>query len=107
MVDTAHGHSSRVLQAVNRIKRLSYAVQVIAGNIATTMSSVDKFGNQTIFTLGEQSTAAADIYPVISGDGRYVAFTSAATKAWAAFRVSTRASMTASYPDRSQLCVNW
>ena len=35
MVDTAHGHSSRVLEAVNRIKRLSNAVQVIAGNIAT------------------------------------------------------------------------
>ena len=36
VVDTAHGHSSRVLEAVNRIKRLSNAVQVIAGNIATT-----------------------------------------------------------------------
>jgi IMP dehydrogenase len=36
VVDTAHGHSSRVLDAVNRIKRLSNAVQVIAGNIATT-----------------------------------------------------------------------
>src|SRR5258705_6285960 len=35
VVDTAHGHSSRVLEAVNRIKRLSNAVQVIAGNIAT------------------------------------------------------------------------
>jgi len=36
VVDTAHGHSARVLDAVNRIKRLSNAVQVIAGNIATT-----------------------------------------------------------------------
>jgi IMP dehydrogenase len=36
VVDTAHGHSSRVLEAVNRIKRLSNAVQVIAGNVATT-----------------------------------------------------------------------
>ena len=35
VVDTAHGHSLRVLEAVNRIKRLSNAVQVIAGNIAT------------------------------------------------------------------------
>jgi IMP dehydrogenase len=35
VVDTAHGHSSHVLNAVNRIKRLSNAVQVIAGNIAT------------------------------------------------------------------------
>ncbi len=35
IVDTAHGHSSRVLDAVTRIKRLSNAVQVVAGNIAT------------------------------------------------------------------------
>ena len=35
VVDTAHGHSSRVLDAVTRIKRLSNAVQVVAGNIAT------------------------------------------------------------------------
>src|SRR6516164_3204642 len=35
IVDTAHGHSSRVLEAVNRIKRLSNEVQVIAGNVAT------------------------------------------------------------------------
>jgi IMP dehydrogenase len=35
VVDTAHGHSSRVLEAVNRIKKLSNAVQVIAGNVAT------------------------------------------------------------------------
>ncbi len=35
VVDTAHGHSSRVLEAVGRIKRLSNSVQVLAGNIAT------------------------------------------------------------------------
>jgi IMP dehydrogenase len=35
VVDTAHGHSRLVLDAVMRIKRLSNAVQVIAGNIAT------------------------------------------------------------------------
>jgi IMP dehydrogenase len=35
IVDTAHGHSSRVLEAVSRIKRLSNAVQVVAGNVAT------------------------------------------------------------------------
>jgi len=36
VVDTAHGHSQHVLAAVNRIKRLSNAVQVVAGNVATT-----------------------------------------------------------------------
>jgi len=35
VVDTAHGHSRHVLDAVNRIKRLSNKVQVVAGNIAT------------------------------------------------------------------------
>jgi IMP dehydrogenase len=35
VVDTAHGHSQGVLGAVARIKRLSNAVQVIAGNVAT------------------------------------------------------------------------
>lgn len=35
VVDTAHGHSARVLEAVTRIKRLSNRVQVMAGNVAT------------------------------------------------------------------------
>ncbi len=35
VVDTAHGHSRRVLEAVTRIKRISNAVEVVAGNIAT------------------------------------------------------------------------
>ena len=35
VVDTAHGHSQHVLDAVNRIKRLSNKVQVVAGNVAT------------------------------------------------------------------------
>ncbi len=36
VVDTAHGHSRHVLDAVNRIKRASNKVQVVAGNVATT-----------------------------------------------------------------------
>jgi IMP dehydrogenase len=35
VVDTAHGHSKHVLDAVRRIKRQSNAVQVVAGNVAT------------------------------------------------------------------------
>ncbi len=35
VVDTAHGHSRRVLEFVTRIKRISNAVEVVAGNIAT------------------------------------------------------------------------
>src|SRR5579885_3597488 len=36
VVDTAHGHSHYVLDAVTRIKKLSNAVQVVAGNVATS-----------------------------------------------------------------------
>ncbi len=35
VIDTAHGHSSKVIQAVTRIKKLSNRTQVIAGNVAT------------------------------------------------------------------------
>jgi IMP dehydrogenase len=35
IVDTAHGHSARVAEAVTRIKKLSNATQVVAGNVAT------------------------------------------------------------------------
>ena len=35
VVDTAHGHSAGVLGAVSRIKQLSNAVQIVAGNVAT------------------------------------------------------------------------
>ncbi|HVY19478.1 MAG TPA: IMP dehydrogenase [Bauldia sp.] len=35
VIDTAHGHSQRVLDAVTRVKKLSNRVEVIAGNVAT------------------------------------------------------------------------
>ncbi len=35
VVDTAHGHSIRVLEAVSRIKKMSNRTQVVAGNVAT------------------------------------------------------------------------
>ncbi|WP_170413425.1 IMP dehydrogenase [Ruegeria atlantica] len=35
VVDTAHGHSQGVLDAVKRVKSLSNEVQIIAGNVAT------------------------------------------------------------------------
>jgi len=35
VVDTAHGHSSRVLQAVGEIRKMSNYTQVIVGNVAT------------------------------------------------------------------------
>ena len=35
VIDTAHGHSQGVLGAVERVKRLSNAMQIVAGNVAT------------------------------------------------------------------------
>ncbi|WP_163266407.1 IMP dehydrogenase [Chelativorans alearense] len=35
VIDTAHGHSQRVLDAVARAKTLSNAVRIVAGNVAT------------------------------------------------------------------------
>ncbi|QBK29878.1 IMP dehydrogenase [Roseitalea porphyridii] len=35
VVDTAHGHSARVLEAVGAVKKRSNAVRIIAGNVAT------------------------------------------------------------------------
>jgi IMP dehydrogenase len=39
VIDTAHGHSARVLEAVQRVKRLSNATQIIAGNVATAAAT--------------------------------------------------------------------
>jgi IMP dehydrogenase len=35
VVDTAHGHSSRVLESVRSVRRLSNYTQIVAGNVAT------------------------------------------------------------------------
>lgn len=35
VVDTAHGHSQRVLDAVAQVKKMSNSVRIIAGNVAT------------------------------------------------------------------------
>jgi len=35
IIDTAHGHSQRVLEAVTRAKKISGTVRIIAGNVAT------------------------------------------------------------------------
>ena len=35
VIDTAHGHNIDVARAVERVKRLSNSVQVVAGNVAT------------------------------------------------------------------------
>tara|TARA_B100000949_G_C14256783_1_gene440851 strand:- start:192 stop:1646 length:1455 start_codon:yes stop_codon:yes gene_type:complete len=39
VIDTAHGHSKSVLDAVTRAKKLSNSVQIIAGNVATAAAT--------------------------------------------------------------------
>ncbi len=46
VVDTAHGHSTMVGEAVARIKKLSSSIQVMAGNVAT------KEGTQSLIDAG-------------------------------------------------------
>ena len=46
VVDTAHGHSVRVLETVTRVKKLSNSVHVLAGNVAT------KAGTQALIDAG-------------------------------------------------------
>lgn len=41
VVDTAHGHSEGVLQAVTRIKKAYPQVQIVGGNIATAQAALD------------------------------------------------------------------
>jgi IMP dehydrogenase len=60
VIDTAHGHSEGVARAVERIKRLSNTVQVVAGNVATAEATRALIG------------AGADAVKVGIGPGRGV-----------------------------------
>src|ERR671938_1476517 len=44
VIDTAHGHSSRVVEAVKQIKRRHTDTQLIAGNVATTEGTRELIG---------------------------------------------------------------
>ncbi len=93
VVDTAHGHSEGVIEAVKRIKAQSNAVQVIAGNVATgdatralidagadavkvgigpgsicTTRMVAGVGVPQLTAIGDCSAAAGDV-PVIADGG--------------------------------------
>jgi len=64
VVDTAHGHSRRVLEAVARIKKLSNAVQVIAGNVATgdaTLALIDAGADAVKVGIGPGSICTTRI----------------------------------------------
>ncbi|MFM7750650.1 MAG: Ig-like domain-containing protein, partial [Opitutaceae bacterium] len=69
--------SNRALDVFVRDRQVSGSGAFdVAGNVATQMVSVNPFGYQTNGVLGAPSTAASNIYPVISANGRFVAFPS-------------------------------
>jgi len=64
VVDTAHGHSQRVLESVTRIKKLSNSVQVIAGNVATgsgTQALIDAGADAVKIGIGPGSICTTRI----------------------------------------------
>lgn len=69
-----------VVQSFNLALNIFVADRDVSGNgsfdvtddVSTSLVSVNRFGYQPIFVLNTQSSPAADIYPVISGDGRWV-----------------------------------
>lgn len=64
VVDTAHGHSSRVLEMVTRVKKLSNNVQVIAGNVATgdaTLALIDAGADAVKVGIGPGSICTTRI----------------------------------------------
>ncbi len=64
VVDTAHGHSQRVLDAVSRVKKLSNSVRVIAGNVATaegTLALIDAGADAVKVGIGPGSICTTRI----------------------------------------------
>jgi IMP dehydrogenase len=64
VVDTAHGHSQKVLDAVARIKKLSNSVQVVAGNVATaeaTQALIDSGADAVKVGIGPGSICTTRI----------------------------------------------
>ena len=64
VIDTAHGHSQSVLDAVSRIKRLSNKVQVVAGNVATydgTLALIDAGADSIKVGIGPGSICTTRI----------------------------------------------
>ena len=64
VVDTAHGHSQRVLEAVTRVKKLSNSVRVMAGNVATregTLALIDAGADAVKVGIGPGSICTTRI----------------------------------------------
>jgi len=84
VIDTAHGHNRDVSRAVERVKRLSNSVQVIAGNVATaeaTRALIDAGADGIKVGIGPGSICTTR---VVAGVGvpQLTAVMEAAEEAW-------------------------
>jgi len=84
VIDTAHGHNIEVARAVERVKRLSNSVQVIAGNVATaeaTRALIDAGADGIKVGIGPGSICTTR---VVAGVGvpQLTAVMEAAEEAW-------------------------
>lgn len=64
VIDTAHGHSQRVLDAVSRIKKISNSVRIMAGNVATaeaTQALIDAGADAVKIGIGPGSICTTRI----------------------------------------------
>ena len=62
VIDTAHGHSIQVAQAVERVKRENNRVQLVAGNVATydgAMALIDAAGFGALYLAGSLAALLA------------------------------------------------
>jgi IMP dehydrogenase len=86
VIDTAHGHNREVSRAVERVKRLSNSIQVIAGNVATaeaTRALIDAGADGVKVGIGPGSICTTR---VVAGVGvpQLTAVMEAAEEAWKA-----------------------
>ncbi|KAG1649930.1 Inosine-5'-monophosphate dehydrogenase [Nymphon striatum] len=72
VVDTAHGHSQKVLDAVSHIKKLSNSVKILAGNVATadgTKALIDAGADALSAIMSAVEAAQHANIPVIADGG--------------------------------------
>jgi IMP dehydrogenase len=84
VIDTAHGHNQEVSRAVERVKRLSNSIQIIAGNVATaeaTRALIDAGADGIKVGIGPGSICTTR---VVAGVGvpQLTAVMEAAEEAW-------------------------
>ncbi len=78
VIDTAHGHSEGVAQAVERAKALSNEVQIVAGNVATAEAALALVEAGQLFDL-VLNPLPVHVFPGIQGLIKEVAVTGAAS----------------------------